>query len=51
MILTNLAEATAFSLRVTYIHFCEFGISHFTREFFKQNFLDMYFIMGDDRVS
>ena len=51
MVLTNLAEATAFSLRCTYIQFCEFGISHFSREFFKQNFLDLYFEMGDDRVS
>lgn len=51
MVLTNLAEATAFSLRVTFIHFCEYAISNFTRDFFKQNFLDMYLIMATDRVS
>jgi len=46
MILTNLAEATAFSLRVIFINFCEYAISDFTREFFKSNFLDMYLIMA-----
>jgi hypothetical protein len=47
----DLAESTSCVLRKTFLFFCKSAVNTFSRNFFKQHFLQSYTAMANDKVA
>lgn len=51
VIKTDLAESTSCVMRKTFIYFCKSAVNTFSRNFFKENFLELYMALSKDNVA
>ncbi len=51
MLKQDLAESNSCVLRKTFIYFCQYAIKNLSREFFKNNFLNLYLSLSKDKIA
>jgi hypothetical protein len=49
-VITDLAEAGAFTMRKCFISLCRYGAGKFTRQFFLENFFSNFINLATDKV-
>jgi hypothetical protein len=49
-VITDLAEAGAFTMRKCFISLCRYSAGKFTRQFFIDNFYDCFIALAKDKV-
>ena len=50
MVTNELARSDSSLFRRTFVHFCLSGVKHFSRAFFKDKFMELFFELASDRV-